>query len=104
MKEVIVRLGNGLGNQLFIYAAAYSFAKKYNAKLYVDDESGFYKMYKYELHNLNISAPIVEKKYKFLGISGRIKRKILKKLNNFNQNKTFLIEERDNNKKFKINW
>ena len=98
MKEVIVRLGNGLGNQLFTYAAAYSFAKKNNAKLYVDNESGFYKMYKYELHNLNISAPIVEKKYKFLGISGRIKRKILLKLNNFSQNKTFLIEERDNNK------
>ncbi|WP_304039196.1 hypothetical protein, partial [Mesonia mobilis] len=74
------RLGNGLGNQLFTYAAAYSFAKKYKAKLYVDDESGFYKMYKYELHNLNISAPIVEKKYKFLGIGGRIKRKILQKL------------------------
>ena len=92
MKEVIVRLGNGLGNQLFTYAAAYSFAKKNNAKLYVDNESGFYKMYKYELHNLNISAPIVEKKYKFLGISGRIKRKVLLKLNNFSQNKTFLIE------------
>ena len=89
MKEVIVRLGNGLGNQLFTYAAAYSFAKKYNAKLYVDDESGFYKMYKYELHNLNISAPIVEKKYKFLGIGGRIKRKILKKLNNFKNFKNF---------------
>ena len=98
MKEVIVRLGNGLGNQLFTYAAAYSFAKKNNAKLYVDNESGFYKMYKYELHNLNISAPIVEKKYKFLVISGRIKRKVLLKLNNFSQNKTFLIEERDNNK------
>ena len=28
MKKVIVRLGNGLGNQLFTYAAAYSFAKK----------------------------------------------------------------------------
>ena len=66
MKKVIVRLGNGLGNQLFTYAAAYSFAKKYNSKLYVDDESGFYKMYKYELHNLNISAPIVEKNISFL--------------------------------------
>ena len=33
MKEVIVRLGNGLGNQLFTYAAAYSFAKKKKAKL-----------------------------------------------------------------------
>ena len=65
-----------------LFSACYhlSFAKKYKAKLYVDDESGFYKMYKYELHNLNISAPIVEKKYKFLGIGGRIKRKILQKL------------------------
>ena len=26
MKKVIVRLGNGLGNQLFTYAAAHSFA------------------------------------------------------------------------------
>ena len=43
MKKVIVRLGNGLGNQLFTYAAAYSFAKKNNAKLFVDDESGLSK-------------------------------------------------------------
>ena len=43
MKKVIVRLGNGLGNQLFTYAAAYSFAKRNNAELYIDDESGFYK-------------------------------------------------------------
>ena len=46
MKKVIVRLGNGLGNQLFTYAAAYSFAKKNNAELYVDDESGFHKKHK----------------------------------------------------------
>ena len=38
MKKVIVRLGNGLGNQLFTYAAAYSFAKKNNAELFIDDE------------------------------------------------------------------
>ena len=85
MKKVIVRLGNGLGNQLFTYAAAYSFAKKNNAKLYVDDESGMNKKvdkargYKYELHNFNISAQIVEKEYKFLGFLGRTKRRILKK-------------------------
>ena len=83
MKEVIVRLGNGLGNQLFTYAAAFTFAKKNNAKLYIDDESGFYKRYKYELHNFNVTAEMVEKKYKFLGISGRIKRRILKRLNHY---------------------
>ena len=71
MKKVIVRLGNGLGNQLFTYAAAYSFSKKNNANLYVDDTSGFYKRYKYELHNFNITAPIIETKYKFIGAFGK---------------------------------
>ena len=98
MKKVIVRLGNGLGNQLFTYAAAYSFAKKNNAKLFVDDESGFYKRYKYELHNFNISSPIVGKKYKFLGFFGRIKRKIFIKLSKINPSIKFLIEKKDKNK------
>ena len=98
MKKVIVRLGNGLGNQLFIYAAAYSFAKKNNAELYVDDESGFYKRYKYELHNFNISASIIDKKYKFIGFYGRLKRKMLIKLSNFNNDTKFLIEKKDKNK------
>ena len=98
MKKVIVRLGNGLGNQLFTYAAAYSFSKKNNAKLYVDDTSGFYKRYKYELHNFNITAPIIETKYKFIGAFGKIKRKILIKFSNFNHQTKFLIEKRDQNK------
>ena len=98
MKKVIVRLGNGLGNQLFTYAAGYSFAKKNNAELYIDDESGFYKRYKYELHNFNISANMVDKRYKFLGFLGRVKRKILIKLSKFNTGRKFLIEERDQNK------
>ena len=99
MKDVIVRLGNGLGNQLFTYAAAFTFAKKNNAKLYIDDESGFYKRYKYELHNFNVTAEMVEKKYKFLGISGRIKRRILKRLNHYIKDKFFLIEQMDNEKR-----
>lgn len=98
MKKVIARLGNGLGNQLFIYAAAYAFAKKNNARLFVDNESGFYKRCKYELNNFEISSEIIEKKYKFIGLQGRIKRKILHKLNYLKNKKIFLIEEKDKNK------
>jgi len=98
MKKVIVRLGNGLGNQLFTYAAAYSFARRNNAELYVDNESGFYKRYKYELHNFNISASIAEDKHKFIGFLGREKRKFLINFSKFTPNTKFLIEKRDNNK------
>ena len=104
MKKVIVRLGNGLGNQLFTYAAAYSFAKKNNAKLFVDDESGLSKKvdktrgYKYELHNFNISAEIAERKYKFIGIIGKTKKAILKKISRFNPRYKFLTESKDKNK------
>ena len=99
MKKVIVRLGNGLGNQLFTYAAGYSFAKKNKAELYVDDESGFYKKrYKYELHNFITTASIAEKQDKFLGHFGRVKRRLLKKINNINKSKIFLVEDVDKNK------
>jgi len=98
MKKVIVRLGNGLGNQMFTYAAAYCFAKRNNAQLYVDDESGFYKRYRYELNNFNISAERVEKKYKFVGLIGRAKRNALIKINKFKKEKKFLIEKKDKEK------
>ena len=98
MKKVIARLGNGLGNQLFTYATAYSFAKTINSKLYIDDKSGFYKRFKYELHNFNIKAPLADRKEKFIGKLERFKRKFLIKIDKYKNNKNFLIEERDKNK------
>jgi hypothetical protein len=98
MKKVIVRLANGLGNQLFTYAAAYSFAQKNNAQLFVDNESGFYKRSKYELNNFNITASVADNEHKFIGPIGRLKRKIFIKMSKFNKNKKFLIEKKDENK------
>ena len=95
MKKVIVRLGNGLGNQLFTYASAFAFAKKNKAELYIDDESGFYKRHKYELHNFKITSPIIDKKHKFLGHFGRLKRRFLKK---FLHKNSFFLEDLDENK------
>ena len=90
MKNLIVRLANGIGNQLFTYAAAFNYSKKINANLLIDDESGFHKRYKYELSNFNLSAKIADENFKFIGHIGRLKRKIYKKFNFINRDITFI--------------
>ena len=57
-KKLIVRVANGLGNQLFIYATAYAFAKQLDRELLIDEKSGFLneeRKIKYELDSFNIS-------------------------------------------------
>ena len=36
MKKAILKISEGLGNQLFMYANAYAFSKKLNYKLFID--------------------------------------------------------------------
>ena len=40
-KRIIVEIAEGLGNQLFMYAHAYSMAKKLNYELFIDNQSGY---------------------------------------------------------------
>ena len=58
-KKLIVRIAEGLGNQLFMYANGYALSKKYNCDLYIDDTSGYFKKKNknrnYELDNFNFS-------------------------------------------------
>ena len=42
-KKVIVRIAEGLGNQLFMYANGLAIAKNNNATFFIDDESAFFK-------------------------------------------------------------
>lgn len=50
MNKIIVRIKGGLGNQLFIYAAARRLALVNNAELVLDDVSGFVYDCNYERH------------------------------------------------------
>jgi len=42
-KVLIVRIAEGLGNQLFMFSNSYFFAKAKNYELMIDDESGYFK-------------------------------------------------------------
>ena len=108
-KKIIVRIANGFGNQLFLYATAFAFAKRLGYKLFVDKDSAFYehnvlkkKNYKfphwvpeYKLGAFNISAPIADKKFIFADKKKYIKRKYLKLVDKFRKNKRFLIEKKN---------
>jgi len=110
-KKIIVRIGNGFGNQMFNYAAAYAFSKKFKYELLIDDESSHYsdliksrkKKYlhwfpKYELDIFKISSRIADNKYKFNSGLKIIFKKILEMFNFFLSSKIFLFEKKDTKK------
>ena len=40
-KKIILRLSNEIGNQMFMYASAYSISRKMNRELFLDNETAF---------------------------------------------------------------
>ena len=104
-KTLIVRIGEGLGNQLFMYANAYSLSKKFGYNLYIDDESGFSKNKRsrsYNLNFFNIPEQVCPEQLKFNNYIKNFKRKSLKFIDNFISNKKFIIEKIDKNKQTKF--
>ena len=82
MAKVIAHLFGGLGNQLFIYAAARRLALANNAELVLDDVSGFSNdtMYrrKFQLNHFNIhnrKASAFERLEPFSRLRRALKRK-----------------------------
>lgn len=77
MNKVILRVKGGIGNQLFMYAAAKSFAIKNNCELVVDHNSGFEKDFvfnrRYHLNNFSITARTAFKNEQY-----NINRKLLR--------------------------
>ena len=111
-KFLIVKIANGFGNQMFLYAAAYAFAKKMGYKILIDNETGInhdiHKSKKvkranwkpkYELDIFTLTSDIAENKYKFISYNAHMKRKFLKFFDHFSYKKKFLIEKLDSNKK-----
>ena len=103
--KLIVRLSNNLGNQMFMYASAYVFAKKLNRDFFYDDETAYQSsnLYKYNLDIFKISSSKAPDNLKFLNKSGYIKRKFLKYFDNFYSSKMFYVEPRDRNKNTSFN-
>ena len=100
-KKLIIRLSNNIGNQMFMYAAAYAFAKKINAELLIDEETSFnYKnnLYEYSLDGFSLTSKLAPRNLKFLNLSGYLKRKFLKKINNIISKKNFYIEKQNKEK------
>ena len=104
--KIIVRISNELGNQMFMYASCCGIAKNLKRLLLIDNESAFLSrknISKYGLDGFNISCDIAGEEYKFLGLKGYLKRKILKICNFFIKKKIFYIEPKDSNKITKFN-
>jgi hypothetical protein len=105
-KNIIVRIAEGLGNQLFMYAHAYSLSKKKNYNLYIDNTSGYYKSeYKHTtflLDKFEMQIIICNYIFKYDNFYKNILRKILKIIDffieYFIQKKIFLMEKKSINK------
>jgi hypothetical protein len=106
--KIIVRISEGLGNQMFMYANAYSLAVEKKCTLLIDDESGFYKKKNrnrgrnYNLDFFLIKTDIASNKFKFNNTAKDILRKLLKLINFFLKKKIFILEKCFKNKKTKF--
>lgn len=80
---IVARLFGGLGNQLFIYAYAFSLAKRLNQELLLDATSGFSRDFIFcrenNLKYFNIQTRRPKPIYIHDGVIGRIFRKIFRK-------------------------
>jgi len=100
-KNLIVRLSNELGNQMFMYASAYSISKELNRKLFIDNETAFLSkknISSFGLNFFNLTSLIAPEELKYKNISGYIKRKIIRNTDFLRINKKFFVEKKDKNK------
>ena len=112
-KKLIVEIAEGLGNQLFMYAHAFSLARELNYELLIDNKSAYSlkkntlrKHQKYMLDLFNINQNLAPKRYIYDSEFKRILKKIFVLLDKLSKKKKFFKEEiiRVNNEKIAKNY
>lgn len=100
-KKIILRLSNEIGNQMFMYASAYSISRKMNRELLLDNETAFLSkknISKFGLDNFEITTPISDDIFKFKTLLGYLKRKFFIKSDFLRSKKKFYLEKKNKNK------
>ena len=100
-RNLITRISNELGNQMFMYASTLGISMKIKKTLLLDNESAYLShknISKYGLNNFKITSKIAPDNLKFLGTSGYFKRKFFKKIDALSFNKNFYIEKKNKDK------
>ena len=94
-KKLIVKISEGLGNQLFMYANAFSLKEKYQLDLFIDQYSGYYNtksVGNFLLNNFNISSKYATKEHIFASNSRNMLKKFLQFFDKFAVQKKFIFE------------
>ena len=105
MTKCIVRIAEGIGNQLFMFANSLSFSRRIGYSLYIDNKSGYFQKKNirfYQLDKFNLDTPICDDEYKFNNPLKNLKRKFLINIDRFKQRKSFILEPKDNLKRTKF--
>ena len=101
-KNIIVKISEGIGNQLFMYSNAYALSRKNNYNLLIDNTTGYFKDHNkvrsFLLDKFEVNLNIAPKNYKICDFSSYIKFNFLKKIQRFSKDNVFINESLDVNK------
>ena len=99
-KKLIVEIAEGLGNQLFMYAHAFSMSKKLGYELFIDNKSAYsFKKntlrnhQKYILNSFNIIENYAPNEFIYDNLHKKIKKKLLVFIDKFSNKKVFFREK-----------
>ena len=102
-KRLVVKISEGLGNQLFMYANAFSLKEKYQLDLFIDQYSGYYNkksVNNFLLNNFNISSKYALNKYTFASNRRNLLKKFLLFFDKFTNQKQFIFEIKNPDKSY----